>query len=179
MLLQLKTIDPEKGLRVFSCWLLSLEQTFDFLSELSGEGTQLIEAKLIDKGHCLPLPTEAFDGAPLSGSIRQLEREWQHVLGQPSQNWLAHYQWCMGQLNQQLAAHQDYTSRLTLALKTTESNRRRVQERPYRTSIQARLDQRYESLVDRYEQLLAKAQIRDENLRQHLHQLQASVEELV
>jgi hypothetical protein len=178
MILQVKIIDIQNEFRVFSCWLNSLEKTFDFLSQLSGEGAQLMEANLIDRGHCLPLPTEAFDGSVLSVPIQQLEREWQQQLGLPSLDWSLHYQWCISRLKQRLEGHHAYTGRLKQALESTHANHLRVQESSYSASTRSRLSHRYENLLDQYERLLIQAQVREKNLQQHLHQLLSSVEEL-
>jgi hypothetical protein len=83
MLLFLTTIDRESQFRDFRCWLTSLENVFDFLSYISSTGETIIQAEIVDNDQRIQLPPQAFDGAPFSASILQLESEWQQILSEP------------------------------------------------------------------------------------------------
>jgi hypothetical protein len=59
----------------------TLENTFDMLTALVKIKCQLISVHLIE-GLAKPilLPVEAFDGEPMSKSLKKLQQEWEEIL---------------------------------------------------------------------------------------------------
>lgn len=80
MVLYFTAVDSLGQLKEFSWWFTNLEFALDVLSRLSSTGRTIRYARLIDNGHHLNLPPDAFDGKAMSSSIRQLECEWQQLL---------------------------------------------------------------------------------------------------
>ncbi|PRY27004.1 hypothetical protein CLV58_1356 [Spirosoma oryzae] len=64
-------------------WVMpSVDTSFSVLNILVNQGWQLRAITLTDvQGHSIDLPTDAFDGAPMSWHLDQLQRQWQAVLG--------------------------------------------------------------------------------------------------
>ncbi|WP_461128476.1 hypothetical protein [Spirosoma aerophilum] len=63
-----------------------MEYALDVLSNLTVSGRCILSAQLIDNNNCIQLPLEAFDGYCMSGSIRELEMQWQFLLSEPVQS---------------------------------------------------------------------------------------------
>jgi hypothetical protein len=83
MVVLLTAIDEQGQIRDFSCQLSDLETGFDLLSYVAILGHTLLKVRLVDGDNLINLPTEAFDQNPISPVIRELEKEWRHVLSQP------------------------------------------------------------------------------------------------
>ena len=82
MVLYFTTADNLGQSKEFSWWFNNLEFALDVLSHLSSKGKIILYAQLIDNGHHINLPPDAFDGNTMSSPIRQLESEWQQLLAQ-------------------------------------------------------------------------------------------------
>jgi hypothetical protein len=77
-------VTNEKGEgRTFSFQPDTLEQGFEFISELVAKGNCLHQVRLIDKDSQTILPEAAFDGASFVSVVRQLEVEWGAILSRP------------------------------------------------------------------------------------------------
>jgi hypothetical protein len=63
--------------RDFFCQLDQLKNAFELLSNVVAGGDSLLHAHILeDNGQRMPLPLEAFDGAPFIAPIQQLEQQW-------------------------------------------------------------------------------------------------------
>jgi len=82
MILYFTAVDDLGQPKEFSWWFTNMEFALDVLSHLSSTGKTIIYAQLIDNGHPISLPLDAFDGQIISSSIYQLASEWQQLLGQ-------------------------------------------------------------------------------------------------
>lgn len=58
----------------------SLDACLEFLTNLAGNGWQLIHIELVDNGRHTQLPIEAFDGLPMKSPLRRLHHEWKTLL---------------------------------------------------------------------------------------------------
>ncbi|MFD1143730.1 hypothetical protein ACFQ4C_21560 [Larkinella insperata] len=58
-----------------------LEGHFEVLNSFVAAGYQLLSAFLVDQGHRMDLPLEAFDGSPMRDPLHQLQEQYQQVLG--------------------------------------------------------------------------------------------------
>lgn len=85
MMLFLTAFDRQANVRKFSCYLHSIEATFDFLNRVVSRGDTLLDAHLVDRGSRIDLPLAAFDGIPISPGIQALQQEWQAILNEPRQ----------------------------------------------------------------------------------------------
>lgn len=172
MFVRLKATDSHNQIREFSCWPDSLETAFDFLSNVALSHDKILQVDLIDNAHCVQLPTEAFDGAPFSMAIQQLEREWQQILHQPLSQRGRHTHWFIDKIHQQLKTHQAHIDRLKLAMEITKQNCQQAQERIFWEPSRSRLLEKYERFLNQYENQLALALIREQTLANQLAQLQ-------
>ncbi|RYF64587.1 MAG: hypothetical protein EOO39_26395 [Cytophagaceae bacterium] len=80
MTLYLTALDLDNTQREFSCGLISLETSFDFLNHIVARGHTLVKAYILDGSSRTELPVMAFDGLPSLAATQALEREWQAVL---------------------------------------------------------------------------------------------------
>ncbi len=61
-------------------WIKTYESAFEKLTQLVADKWSLSVAILVDKGECIHLPIEAFDGQPIQAQIEALEQEWTQLL---------------------------------------------------------------------------------------------------
>ena len=80
MVLHFTEVDNLGQPKEFSWWFTSLEFALDVLSNLSSAGRTIRYARVVDNGHHINLPLDAFDGKTMSSPIRELESEWQQLL---------------------------------------------------------------------------------------------------
>ncbi|MBD2700036.1 hypothetical protein IC229_05275 [Spirosoma sp. BT702] len=83
MLLSFTALDEKARWREFCCELIGLEEAFDFLNLIANEGHTIVQAFIHEDSTCTELPGEAFDGKPISASIRKLEKQWKQALKSP------------------------------------------------------------------------------------------------
>ncbi|GAB3741175.1 hypothetical protein GCM10028816_49440 [Spirosoma lituiforme] len=80
MVLSFTTADCLGQLKECSWWFTNMEFALEVLNNLSSRGKTVLHARLIDNGHHIDLPVDAFDGNTLSSPIYQLENEWKQLL---------------------------------------------------------------------------------------------------
>ncbi|MFC5410703.1 hypothetical protein ACFPMF_15375 [Larkinella bovis] len=64
----------------FSLYCRQIEEHFEVLNSFVAAGYRLEEAYVVDEGKRIDLPLEAFDGQPMSASLRELQEQYQQVL---------------------------------------------------------------------------------------------------
>ena len=60
-----------------------MDSGFDLLTAVAVLGHTLVNARLLEERSWTRLPPEAFDRDPVSPVIKELEKEWQHILSKP------------------------------------------------------------------------------------------------
>jgi hypothetical protein len=69
----------------YSWWFSTMEFALDVLSALVVSGRIITSAELIDNNNRISLPLDAFDGHCLSAPLKDLEIQWQQLLGEAVQ----------------------------------------------------------------------------------------------
>jgi hypothetical protein len=128
----------------------SPEVAFDRLSAYVADGLVLINAWLIDGSVRLALPVEAFDGQPFGLPIKQLQQQWEHILGEKP-DWIT-------SMNRQrykewdrllIAYYENQIGYFSKAIDRVEKAAR-ISETLRYSPKRFRLTQQYETLVQRY-----------------------------
>lgn len=171
MVLFLTARDPNTQIRKFSCQLEKLEVAFEFLSDIVAKGSTLLQAYIVEEGKRTDLPLAIFDGAPFVEAMQELEKEWQTLLSEPALSTslqetllIPLIQQRARQFEAKIASYQKLISRLEQLLSRTQKN---FSAGP----IKSRVISQYESMINRNQVWLIKAQISHQIILSKLNQL--------
>ena len=158
MILSVTAIDRQRQWRNFFCQVDELEAAFDILNGIVRQGDQPIKALIIDEDGCIELPAEVFDEASLSASVRALKQDWELILALPVRAFRNEYKADSEWFSRLIALRQmrveqlqDSLSRMQQLLRNTKKG---MPKGPYKT----RMINRYQTVINRYTHLLARAQ---------------------
>ncbi|MFD1141954.1 hypothetical protein ACFQ4C_12580 [Larkinella insperata] len=158
MILTVTAIDRQQQWRSFFCQVDELEVAFDILNGIVRQGDQPIKALITDESGRIELPTEVFDESSVSAAVRELKKDWESILTQPrpeagierapDAEWFYRLVILRQRRLEQL---QDSLGQMQQLLTNT---RKEMPKGPSKT----RLINRYQGLIDRYLELVARAQ---------------------
>ncbi|WP_420147076.1 hypothetical protein [Spirosoma sp.] len=78
--LHIQSIDQQGQQRNFHCKVNRLEEALNALSAIALSDNHLLEAYIVENGHCTYLPLQAFDGEDLGKAVLELQAQWEKIL---------------------------------------------------------------------------------------------------
>lgn len=157
----------------FSCDLSSLEDALDILNIIVFQGHTLVQAHIIEEGKRTELPSEVFDGRPVTDSIRKLEKQWRAALKKPIRSPLPlNNRWRQDMNRQRIRLYDDKIEHYTVVI-----NLLKEQAQLAETVIQSyqrrnKLIRHYEAMISGYEGYIARTKTDRQVLLDKLRQLE-------
>lgn len=168
MILSFTAIDKNDHFRDFFCQIADLEIACDLLSRITMLGDTLVRTQLIDEGNQMELPIDAFDGAPFSESMQQLETQWQEVLNEPVRAVLSDNTWQVELTRHQIDLYEIRIEEFGRLIGKFEGFRQRADAITHGEPWQGRLIRHYDSSLITYRGYIDRAKSGKQAAQQNL-----------